>query len=91
MTKDEAMKLALDALESAANNECNFYDYKYAAKALRQALEQPRQECETCANKRRRLAQAGFLKSPLRGEEKQFFYGQDPNVLPASNKGESHE
>ena len=69
----------------------HFHKYEKAITALRQALEQPRQECETCANKRRRLEQAGFLKSPLRGGEKQFFYGQDPNVLPASNKGESHE
>ena len=36
----EAMRLALDALESASNNEGNFYDYEYAATALRQAIEQ---------------------------------------------------
>lgn len=107
MTEREAMKLALDALvdfgwhiencpqfptwaEPEKHPLCTC-GYDMAIAALRQALEQPRQECETCANKRRRLEQAGFLKSPLRGEEKQFFYGQDPNVLPASNKGESHE
>ena len=40
MTDREAMRLALDALESAADNECNFHDYKHAAAALRQALAQ---------------------------------------------------
>lgn len=46
MTDQErkAMQMALDALESAANNEGNFHDYKYAANALRQALAQPEQE-----------------------------------------------
>jgi hypothetical protein len=44
MTKDEALKMALEALESASNNEGNFHDYKYAAEALRQALEQAQQE-----------------------------------------------
>ena len=34
----EAMKQALEALESAANNECNFHDYKNAAITLRQAI-----------------------------------------------------
>jgi len=38
--------------------------------ALRQAIERPeKQECETCAAKRKRLIDAGFLKSPLRGED----------------------
>ena len=37
---------------------------------LRQAIKQPKkQECETCAAKRKRLIDAGFLKSPLRGED----------------------
>ncbi len=40
MSDREAMKLALEALESAADNECNFHDYKHAADALRKALEQ---------------------------------------------------
>lgn len=46
MTDQErkAMEIALEALESAANNEGNFHDYKYAANALRQALAQPEQE-----------------------------------------------
>ena len=46
MTDQErkAMQMALEALESAANNEGNFHDYKYAANALRQALAQPEQE-----------------------------------------------
>ena len=121
MTKDEAMRIALEALESASNNENNFHDYRYAIAAIRAALEQPEQEptvpdnmqdwanldgdiawhlierhadnwadikkmmdefvsakiasaqskheCETCANKRKRLEQSGFLKSPLRAEE----------------------
>ena len=43
MSDREVMKLALEALESAADNECNFHDYKHAAAALRQALEQPEQ------------------------------------------------
>jgi len=29
----------------------------------------PKHECETCANKRKRLEQSGFLKSPLRDEK----------------------
>lgn len=33
------------------------------------ASAQSKHECETCANKRKRLEQSGFLKSPLRGEE----------------------
>lgn len=37
----KAAEMALEALESAANNEGNFHDYKYAANALRQALAQP--------------------------------------------------
>ena len=36
----ETMKLALDALESASNNEGNFHDYRYAATALRQAIQE---------------------------------------------------
>lgn len=78
MTKDEAIRLALAALVNAPI-EYDFHgnpmDAEFgkqldaAVQALRQALKQPRQECETCANKRRRLEQAGFLKSPLRGEE----------------------
>lgn len=35
----KAAEQALEALESAANNEGNFHDYKYAANALRQALD----------------------------------------------------
>lgn len=98
MTKDEAMRIALEALvnnryiiESEINLPEALEEVDVAITALRQALEQPRQECETCANKRRRLEQAGFLKSPLRGEEKQFFYGQDPNVLPALDRGEIND
>ena len=41
MTKDEAMRIALEALESASNNENNFHDYRYAIAAIRAALEQP--------------------------------------------------
>ena len=33
------------------------------------AVEAAKQECETCANKRKRLMDAGFLNSPLRGED----------------------
>lgn len=33
------------------------------------ASAQSKHECETCANKRKRLEQSGFLKSPLRAEE----------------------
>ena len=40
MTDRETLNLALDALESASNNEGNFHDYRYAATALRQAIEQ---------------------------------------------------
>ena len=32
------------------------------------ASAQSKHECETCANKRKRLEQSGFLKSPLRNE-----------------------
>ena len=84
MTKDEAMKLALEWMETIVNSNWRNWGElaspeeferwvktraNHSAVVLRQALEQPRQECETCANKRRRLEQAGFLKSPLRGEE----------------------
>ena len=38
--------------------------------ALRQAIEvKEKKECETCAAKRKRLMEAGFLNSPLRGED----------------------
>lgn len=37
--------------------------------AAKIASAQSKHECETCANKRKRLEQSGFLKSPLRGEE----------------------
>lgn len=78
MAKDEAMKLALEALIAAKTNhgvmfmsdppqeawKFNQVDLKIfrAEEALRQALEQP-----------------------------QFFYGQDPNVLPAPDKGAGRE
>ena len=135
MTKDEAMKLALEALRTlhdenmdyltrnklgGENNQCMVFARETIA-ALRTALEQPEQEptvpdnmqdwanldgdiawhlierhadnwadikkmmdefvsakiasaqskdeCETCANKRKRLEQSGFLKSPLRNEK----------------------
>ena len=123
MTDQEAMRLALDALENhtAIKHPQQMHYRDTAIEALRQALEQPEQEptvpdnmqdwanldgdiawhlierhadnwadikkmmdefvsakiasaqskdeCETCANKRKRLEQSGFLKSPLRGEE----------------------
>jgi hypothetical protein len=37
MSNTEALRLALDALESAADNECNFHDYRFAAEAVRAA------------------------------------------------------
>jgi len=68
--KDEAMRIALEALE---NNRCiieseinppeALEEVDVAIAVLRQALEQP----------------------------EQFFYGQDPNVLPAHDKGESYD
>jgi len=44
--------------------------------ALRQALAE-KSECETCAAKRKRLINAGFLKSPMRAE----WQGLDDNEI----------
>ena len=38
-------------------------------KILKALVDIEKHECETCANKRKRLMEAGFLKSPLRGED----------------------
>ena len=73
----EAMKQALVALENgkrvrAGEGGTLFQpDLEDAAmKALCQAIEEAaKHECETCAAKRKRLMDAGFLKSPLRGED----------------------
>ena len=80
MDKDEALRIALEALVDLGwhNENCPQFPtyriiphspctcgYDTAITALRQALEQP--------------------------QTPQFFYGQDPNVLPAPNKGESRE
>ena len=64
----KAAEMALEALEDAEtqNDSIKKWDkHALAKKTLRQALAE-RQECETCANKRKRLLEAGFLKSPLR-------------------------
>jgi len=78
----QAAELALEALvkvdQAFLDTEGNYGQmeteaYNAACDAqelLRQALAE-RHECETCANKRQRLLDAGFLKSPLRrGVEK---------------------
>ena len=73
----EAMKQALVALENgrrvrACEGGTLFQpDLEDAAiTTLRKAIEQAeKQECETCAAKRKRLLDAGFLKSPMRGED----------------------
>ena len=59
----EAAELALKALEETGA-EWIVLERK-ARIALRQALAE-KQECETCAAKRKRLTKAGLLKSPLR-------------------------
>jgi len=70
----EIMQQALDALiwheeqdEEIRYNDCFSHE---AIEALRQELAKPeqKQECETCAAKRKRLTDAGLLKSPLRQE-----------------------
>lgn len=46
----EIMQMALDALESAADNECAYHWYKNAANELRQALTQPSNKSD-CGHK----------------------------------------
>ena len=40
----ELLQQALEALKSAANNECNFFFYKIAANAIQEELAKPEQE-----------------------------------------------
>jgi hypothetical protein len=66
--------LIIDALECASPTiKGVMYPAGYhmkLAQALAAARElKKKQECETCAAKRKRLMDAGFLKSPLRGED----------------------
>ena len=58
----QAAEMALEELETQVEHHSGAY---LAIDALRQALAE-RHECEPCANKRKRLIEAGFLKSPLR-------------------------
>jgi hypothetical protein len=76
MSQPEALELAdlfdrggtINALHKAAAIELRRLHEENIA--LRQAIEHPeKQECEICAAKRKRLLDAGFLKSPLRGED----------------------
>ena len=102
MTKDEAMKLALNFLEDGMPADMWGMDengYQNAIAALRQALEQPsdsvsdREEqefllrnyvvCDRCNQV--------INKEFERLQQEQFFYGQDPNVLPAPDKGEIND
>lgn len=83
MTDQErkAMQMALEALESAANNEGNFHDYKYAANALRQALAQPEQE-STQEHESRITGleiRVAKLENPITDHEKILFIGLDSN------------
>lgn len=64
--------------------------------ALKLALEALNQATGMCAERtstRRDIDQAiTALRQALeQPQTPQFFYGQDPNVLPAPNKGESRE
>jgi hypothetical protein len=62
----QAMKQAREALRCAFQNDVS--DCAAAIIELDIAIENAeKQECETCAAKRKRLMDAGFLKSPLRG------------------------
>jgi hypothetical protein len=63
---NEEILLLLEEWERGA--DADFYDRDIAR--VREALKNTKkQECETCAAKRKRLMDAGFLKSPLRGED----------------------
>jgi hypothetical protein len=61
----QAAEMALEALDLSLEDKPYYVKVGLAIVALRQALAE-RQECETCANKRKRLLEAGFLKLPLR-------------------------
>ena len=64
MNINEDILLLLEEWERGA--DADFYDRDIAR--VREALKNTeKQECETCAAKRKRLLDAGFLKSPLRG------------------------
>ena len=43
--------------------------YRLFVEWMKESKNPEKQECETCAAKRKRLLDAGFLKSPLRGED----------------------
>ena len=87
MTKDEAMKLALDNICGAKLCEINSMSSRHemlrlmdeAITALRQALEQPEQFFY------------GQDPNVLSEQPEQFFYGRPPYVIKASTGGESHE
>ena len=65
-TLRKAAEMALKVFESMNHEDAVFKgEFDSEVEALRQALAQ-RHECETCANKIKRLTEAGFLKSPLR-------------------------
>jgi hypothetical protein len=66
----EAMRQALDALESAADNECNFHDYKNAAITLRQAIDD---------TERKRIKFPVALRKMWTGQEVQQWLDENVN------------
>jgi len=62
------LALMRDAVEQARTKEREKCAGDYLEDCAN-AVEAAKQECETCAAKRKRLMEAGFLKSPLRGED----------------------
>ena len=109
MTKDEALKLALEALKTAdkkiiaggIGSDARL-QMKNAIAALRQALKQPEQPYKGIADRMYRETNGRMRIDPVTGdvgigspseqpEQPQFFYGQDPNVLPAPDKGAGRE
>lgn len=95
MTKDEAMKLALEALNQAtgmcAERTSTRKDIDEAMAALRQALEQPKYEfelqnyvlCDRC----NQIVNKEFERL----QQEQFFYKQTQNVPSASNGEDRNE
>jgi hypothetical protein len=103
MTDREAMTLALEALESNSYGNTWIGEIsRNAIAALRQALEQSEQPYKGIADRMYRETNGRMRIDPVTGdvgigspseppEQPQFFYGQDPNVLPTHGKGAVNE
>ena len=86
-TLRKAAEQALEALESAANNEGNFHDYKYAANALRQALAQTEQAPHQCELNSPYQAYGVAIEDVYEDDEGRFWagngeYGSQVNYCP---------